>query len=104
MRTLGFEGDIDLLEHLHGVWPASLLLSVEEDVALLRHSAMDHVKEDGPKRLLHVGADPDQEPIVELHGGGEDRPDARASADGDASAEEVGKVRKTSELRTSVRI
>ena len=76
MLTLGLEGDVDLLEHLHGVRTAALLLSVEEDVALLRHTAVDHIKEDGTERLFHVRTDPNQEPIVELHGSGQYGTDA----------------------------
>ena len=66
--TLSLEGDVNVLEHLHGIRTTALLFGIEEDVALLGHSAGDHVKEDGSESLLHVGADPNQEPVVELHG------------------------------------
>lgn len=76
MLTLGLEGDVYLLEHLHGVRTTALLFSVEEDVALLRHSAVDHIEEDGTERLFRVRTDPNQEPIVELHGSGQYGADA----------------------------
>ena len=96
--TLSFEGDVNVLQHLHGVWPAALLLGVEEDVALLGDGAMDHVEEDGTERLLHVRADPDQEPVVELCAGGKYSTDTGTRADGDAAAVQVAKVGQTGEL------
>lgn len=59
---------------------------------------MDHVEEDGSESLLHVRADPDKEPVVELHGGGEDGTDTRARADGDAATEEMREVGQTGKL------
>lgn len=64
--TLSLEGDVDILEHLHGVRTTTLLLGVEQDVALLGHPTSDHLEEDGAESLLHVGTDPDEEPVVEL--------------------------------------
>lgn len=96
--TLGLEGDVDVLEHLHGVRATALLLGVEEDVALLGHGAVDHVEEDGAEGLLHVRADPDQEPVVELDSRGQHSTDTGARADGNATLEEVGEVWKTGEL------
>ena len=101
--TLSLERDIHILQHLHRIRAASLLLSVEEDVALLRDRALDHVEQDGAERLLHVGADPDEEPVVELETGGEDGADTRAGADGDAAAVEMAEVGKASELESGVR-
>ena len=60
---------------------------------------MDHVEEHGTEALLHVRADPDQEPIVKLYGGGQNSTNTGARTDGNATAEEVGEIRETSELR-----
>ena len=97
-RTLSLERDVDILEHLHRVRTAPLLLGVEQNVALLRDRALDHVEQDGAERLLHVGADPDEEPVVELHAGGKDGADAGTGADGDAAAVEMAEVGETCEL------
>lgn len=59
---------------------------------------MNHVKENWSEAFLHVRADPNQEPVVELHSGGEHCADTRTGADGNAAAEEVGQIGKTSEL------
>ena len=59
---------------------------------------MNHIEQDWSERLLHVGTDPDEEPVVELNAGGENSADAGASADGDAASEEVRQVGETSEL------
>ena len=96
--TLSLERDVDILEHLHRVRTAPLLLGVEQDVALLRDRALDHVEEHGPERALHVRADPDQEPVVELHRRREHRADAGARADRDAAPEEVREVGQPGEL------
>ena len=98
MLTLGLEGDVDVLEHLHRVRTAALLLGVEEDVPLLGDRAVDHVEEHGAEGLLHVGADPDEEPVVELYTGGEDSADTGAGADGDAAAVQVRQVGQASKL------
>lgn len=60
---------------------------------------MDHVEEDGAESLLHVRADPDKEPVIELHGGGEDGADTGARADGDAATEEMREVGQAGKLR-----
>ena len=75
-RTLSLERHIHILEHRHRIRAAPFLLGVEEDVALLGDRAVDHVEEDRAEALLHVGADPDEEPVVELDAGGEDCADA----------------------------
>lgn len=96
--TFSLECDVDILQHLHRVRAATLLLGIEKNVALLGDRAVDHVEEDGAEALLHVRANPDQEPVVELHGGGQDGADTGTRADGNTATEEVGQVRKTSEL------
>lgn len=60
---------------------------------------MDHVEEYRSEGLLHVRTNPDEKPVVELYASGKDSADARASADGNATAEEVGEVRKTGKLK-----
>ena len=88
-RTLSFERHIHILEHRHRIRAAPFLLGVEQDVALFRDLALDHVEQDGPKGLFHVRTDPDEEPVVELEAGGEDSADAGTGADGDAAAVEM---------------
>ena len=95
--TFSLELDIHLLEHLHRVRAAALLLGVEQDVALLRNLALDHVEQDGAEGLLHVRADPDEEPVVELQAGGEHSADTGASADGDTATVEMAEVGETCE-------
>ena len=105
--TLCFKGLVDILEHLDSVWAATFLLGVEEDVSFFGYCAVDHVEEHRTESLLHVRADPDQEPIVKLYGGGQNSTNTGARTDGNATAEEVGEVRETGELGTpsvSVRI
>ena len=51
---------------------------------------MNHVKERGAERVLHVGADPDEEPAVELHTGGEYSTNTRARTDRDTATIQVG--------------
>ena len=96
--TLSLKRNIDVLEHLHRVRPAALLLRVEEDVALLGHAPLDHLEQHRAERRLHVRADPDEEPVVELHARRAHRADARARADRDAAAVQVAEVRQTREL------
>ena len=98
-HTLSSEGDIDLLEHFHGVGSTSLLLGVEEDVALLGDRLRDHLKENRTEGLLHVRTDPDEEPVVELDAGREHCANTRTGADGDTTAVKVGEVGQTGELR-----
>lgn len=90
--TLSLEGDVDILEHLHCVWAAALLLGIKEYVALLGDLAVDHIEENGAKGLLHIRADPDQEPVFELHRSGAHGTDTRTSADNDAAAVEMAEV------------
>ena len=97
-RTLSVPVLVNLLENLHRVWTASFLLGIEQNVALLRDLALDHVEQNGSKGFLHVGADPDEEPVVELDAGGKHGADARARADGNTTAVQVREVRETSEL------
>ena len=61
---------------------------------------MNHIEQDWSECLLHVGTDPDEEPVLELNGRRQDSADTRASANGDTLLEEVREVRETSELRT----
>lgn len=96
--NLSLECLVDVFKHLYGVRTASLLLGVEDDVALLGDAAFDHVKEDAAERLLHVGADPDEVPVIELDAGREDRPDAGSGTDADALLVEVREVGQTGEL------
>ena len=97
-HDLRLERHVDLLEHLHRVWPAALLLGVVEDVALLRDRALDHVEEDGAEGFFHVGSDPDEEPVVELHGRREHSANTRTGADGDTAAVEMGEVGQAGKL------
>jgi hypothetical protein len=90
--TLCLKGLVYILEHLDRVRTTTFLLGVEHNVAFLGDPALDDVKQDRAKRLLHVGADPDEEPVVELGAGGEHGADARAGADTDALLIEVGEV------------
>lgn len=87
--TFSFECDIDILQHLHRVRAATLLLCIEENVALLGNRAVDHIEEDGAEALLHVRTNPDQEPVVELHGSGQDSTDTGTRANGNTATEEV---------------
>lgn len=97
--TLSLESDVDILEHLHGVRTTALLLGVEQNVTLLGHSAGDHVEENGSEGLLHVRADPDEEPVVQLHGSGENSSNTRSSADSNTTAVEMREVEETGELQ-----
>ena len=98
-HTLSPKRHIDILQHLHRIGPATLFLRVKDHKALLRDLAVDDVEEDRAEGVLHVGADPDEEPVVELSAGGEDSADAGAGADGDTAAVEVAEVGETGKLR-----
>ena len=97
-HTFSLERYINIFQHPHRIRSPALLLGVKQDIPLLRDASPDHVKEHRAEGLLHIRADPDEEPVVELHGGGEDGTDTGARADGNAATEEVSEVRETGEL------
>ena len=97
-HTFGLKRDIHFLEHLHRIRTSAFLLRVEQDASFLGHAPSDDVEQDRPERLLHVRADPDEEPVVKLSAGGEHRADTRAGADCDAAAVEVCKVGQAGKL------
>ena len=68
-HDLRIERLVDILEDLHRIRSPTFLLCVEQDVPLLWDPALDHIEEDGSERVLEVGADPDEEPVVELDAG-----------------------------------
>ena len=97
-RTFSLKSVIDIAEHLHDIWPATLVLGVEEDVPVARNIAVDDIEEDRTKGIFQVGANPDQEPVIELHAGRQHRTDAGPGADADPTAEKVREKRETREL------
>ncbi len=92
-RTFCLKGDVDILQHLHSVRATALLFGIEKNVALLWNGAVNHVEENRAKGLLHVGTNPDQEPVIQLYTSGQHSSDAGSSAYSDSATVEMSQVR-----------